>query len=287
MNSVDINHYVEGILTASLGTSLILFGLPSLATIPKVTKGTTKKQSFKILFAYCQFFLSCFLLGYDSRLVPKLRHDLTSSFLNVVFSNNRACITIRVLAYQFNPDFGLFYLAAALPAGAAVALFGLLFYRLLMLVYGVYVGMLIGMVIEAGVSNATDMNDEHQCTASPPSSSLCVVLFVRFRSSVCLKFHFCVDIEKARKKWQGKSYYSPILFYFLWPTGGKLITLTAGILIGFLTLKSSTTSWLPRLIYAVAGSALLAMSPPCWGFLPDDVRRPPPTGPQSEVVQLS
>jgi hypothetical protein len=75
-----------------------------------------------------------------------------------------------VLAYQFNPDFGLFYLAAALPAGAAVALFGLLFYRLLMLVYGVYVGMLIGMVIEAGVSNATDMDDEHQCTASPPSS---------------------------------------------------------------------------------------------------------------------
>jgi hypothetical protein len=63
MNSVDINHYVEGILTASLGTSLILFGLPSLATIPHVRKGMTKQQKFKILFNYCQFFLSCFLLG--------------------------------------------------------------------------------------------------------------------------------------------------------------------------------------------------------------------------------
>jgi hypothetical protein len=102
-----------------------------------------------------------------------------------------------VLAYQFNPDFSLFYLAAALPAGAAVALFGLLFYRLLMLIYGVYVGMLIGMVIEAGVSNATDMDDEHQCTPHLPSPprSCCerasrFVLFVRFRSSFRSKFHY-------------------------------------------------------------------------------------------------
>jgi hypothetical protein len=100
-----------------------------------------------------------------------------------------------VLAYQFNPDFSLFYLAAALPAGAAVALFGLLFYRLLMLIYGVYVGMLIGMVIEAGVSNATDMEDEHQCT---PQLYLhlrsCRVCFA-FRSFRSLSFFFSIEIS--------------------------------------------------------------------------------------------
>ena len=118
-----------------------------------------------------------------------------------------------MLAYQFNPDFGLFYLAAALPAGAAVALFGLLFYRLLMLVYGVYVGMLIGMVIEAGVSNATDMNDEHQCTASPPSSSLCVVLFVRFRCSVCLKFNFVSTLRKQERNDEENNFTNSFLFF--------------------------------------------------------------------------
>jgi hypothetical protein len=63
MNSAEINQYIEGVLTASLGSGLILFGLPSLATIPKIGKGTPKKQAFKILFNYCQFFLSCVLLG--------------------------------------------------------------------------------------------------------------------------------------------------------------------------------------------------------------------------------
>lgn len=66
--------------------------------------------------------------------------------------------------HQFNPDFSLFYLGAAIPAGLFIAVLGLFFYRLLMLLYGAYVGMLIGLVIEAGLSNATDTNDEHQCT---------------------------------------------------------------------------------------------------------------------------
>jgi len=64
MNSVTINQYIEGVLTASLGTSLILFGLPSLATIPKIGRGTSKKDACKALFYYVHFFLSCFLLAY-------------------------------------------------------------------------------------------------------------------------------------------------------------------------------------------------------------------------------
>lgn len=69
--------------------------------------------------------------------------------------------------YEMHPNFNVLYLAAAVPAGACVALFGLLFYRLLMLVYGAYVGMLVGMVIQAGLSNATPMDDVHQCTPHP------------------------------------------------------------------------------------------------------------------------
>lgn len=64
MNNVEINQYIEGVLTASLGTSLILWGLPSLAASPKLRRGMTKAQAFKVMFRYIQFFLSCTLLGY-------------------------------------------------------------------------------------------------------------------------------------------------------------------------------------------------------------------------------
>lgn len=69
-----------------------------------------------------------------------------------------------MVLHQFNPDANILYLAAAVPAGLAVAVLCLFCYRLLMIVYGVYVGMLIGLVIEAGVSNAIDTTDAHQCT---------------------------------------------------------------------------------------------------------------------------
>jgi hypothetical protein len=136
------NQYMEGVITASLGTLLILFGLPYLASVPRVGKNTPKKQALLTLFKYFQFFLSCVLLG--------------------------AAITVRVLIHNLDVDFNTAYIAAAIPAGALIALIGLLFFRSLMLVYGLFVGMLLGMLLEAGLDNIFDTQDEHACTT--PSS---------------------------------------------------------------------------------------------------------------------
>ncbi len=57
------NEYMEGVIAASLGALLILFGLPYLSSIPRVGKKTPKKQAYITLFHYFQFFLSCTLLG--------------------------------------------------------------------------------------------------------------------------------------------------------------------------------------------------------------------------------
>jgi formate-dependent nitrite reductase membrane component NrfD len=136
----QFNQYFEGAVTASLGALLILFGLPYLSSIPRVGKNTPRRQALLTLFHYFQFFLSCVLLG--------------------------ATITIRVLIYHENIDFNTAYIAAAIPAGALVALIGLLFFRLLMLAYGLYVGTLLGMLLEAGLDNLFDTQDDHQCTFS-------------------------------------------------------------------------------------------------------------------------
>jgi hypothetical protein len=132
------NQYLEGVITASLGTLLILFGLPYLSSIPRVGKNTPKRQALLTLFNYFQFFLSCVLLG--------------------------ATITIRVLIHHFDIDFNTAYIAAAIPVGALVALIGLLFFRFLMLAYGLFVGLLLGMLLEAGLHNIFDTQDEHACT---------------------------------------------------------------------------------------------------------------------------
>jgi hypothetical protein len=223
------NQYLEGVITASLGTLLILFGLPYLSSIPRVGKNTPKRQALLTLFNYFQFFLSCVLLG--------------------------ATITIRVLIHHFDVDFNTAYIAAAIPVGALVALIGLLFFRFLMLAYGLFVGMLLGMLLEAGLHNIFDTQDEHACTSAPRSL---VLRTIKLR-------------EKRRKENRTDE-----TFLFIFPAGGKLITLTVGLLFAGVAVSRSPSGWFIRLIFALSGAALLAMSPSCWSALPSDVRRLPP-----------
>ncbi len=53
-------------MLAVLGLFTLLWGLPALATVPKIGRNTTKKQAFWILMRHLHFFVCCVLIGYLS-----------------------------------------------------------------------------------------------------------------------------------------------------------------------------------------------------------------------------
>lgn len=160
------NQYMEGAIDASLGTLLIIFGVPCLATIPRVGKKTPSKEAFIILFHYFQFFVSCTLLGYALLFLVCFSSSLRF-LLTPIDPSYRAMIALRVVTYEVGADYNTAYIAAAIPAGAIISLCGLLLFRLILLFYALVAGTIIGLIVEAGLNNLFNTEDPtHSCTSS-------------------------------------------------------------------------------------------------------------------------
>lgn len=117
-------------------------------------------------------------------------------------------IAIRVVIYWEGKDYNTAYVAAAIPAGAVIALCGLLMFRLILMAYALLVGTLIGMIAEAGLNNVFNTQDQHQCKPCIPPA--------------CPQKIFSLSFS--------------LLFSFLLSQGGKLLTLLLGLLAAGLTL---------------------------------------------------